>query len=119
VLFGDRIGVYRSGKLEGVIGFGQVTWFRLSIVNSLREYMLFGLVGLGGLFGSMAAASAGSAPARCGRRRRASAAWAVWRAQSGAVECAATITSEGRPIGDRRAPLDRAHADRLPTHLWS
>jgi hypothetical protein len=62
VVAGDRIGLYRKGMLEGVVGFGQITWFRLNIVNSIREYMLFGIFGFGGIFGVLGSLSVASAP---------------------------------------------------------
>jgi hypothetical protein len=57
---GGRVGIYRKGELEKVAGFGEITWYRLNMVNSLREYMLFGLCGLGGCLGALGAASSGS-----------------------------------------------------------
>jgi hypothetical protein len=86
VVVGEQIGVYRKGMLEGVIGFGQITWFRLNIVNSLREYMLFGILGFGGLLGALGALSAGSLPG---------AMWAAAAAFGGLGGLASSIWSRG------------------------
>lgn len=48
VLMNGQLGLYRKGKLDKVVSFGQISHFRLNIVNSMREYVLFGLVGFGG-----------------------------------------------------------------------
>lgn len=49
VLGNGAIGVYRSGALDCVVPYGQVAWYRLHIVNTVREYLLFGLLALGAL----------------------------------------------------------------------
>jgi hypothetical protein len=83
---GDRIGVYRKAQLETVIGFGQVTWFRLNLANSLREYMLFGVFGMGGLLGVVGSLSSGSLPG---------ALWAAAAALGGIGGFASSIWSRG------------------------
>jgi hypothetical protein len=59
VVFGNQIGVYRKGMLAEVVGFGQLTHYRLSIVNTARECIFFGLFALGGGIGLMATLSEG------------------------------------------------------------
>ncbi len=49
VLGNGAIGIYRRGALDGVVPYGQVAWYRLHIVNTIREYLLFGLLTLGTL----------------------------------------------------------------------
>jgi hypothetical protein len=60
---GDHIGVYRQGKLEGVIYRSQITIYELNIFNTIREFVVFGIFGFGGLFSILAAI--GSEPAQC------------------------------------------------------
>ena len=41
------IGIYRRGALDSVVPYGQVAWYRLHIVNTIREYAFFGILTLG------------------------------------------------------------------------
>jgi hypothetical protein len=50
------IGVYRRGQLQQIIGPGQVTWYKLSFLNSVRELFFFGLMALFGGCGALAVA---------------------------------------------------------------
>lgn len=59
VVIGGQIGIYRKGQLDGVVGFGQLTHFRLSIINTARECIFFGLATLGGGFGLLGTLSEG------------------------------------------------------------
>jgi hypothetical protein len=119
IVVGDQIGVYRKGVLEGVIGFGQITWFRLNISNSLREYMLFGIFGFGGLLGVVGSLSSGAAPA---------ALWSAAAAFGGLGGLASSIWSRGMCLhyyipkggGTETVVLRRAELVRVgwPLHRW-
>lgn len=48
----DRtIAIYTKGQLVGHVHAGQISWFKLNVVNTIREFMLFGIFALGGVFG--------------------------------------------------------------------
>jgi hypothetical protein len=49
----QRIGVYVGGQLMRSIVRGDIVWYRLSIVNTLREFLAFGMVGVGGLIAAV------------------------------------------------------------------
>jgi hypothetical protein len=59
ILIGGHLGIYRKGQLAEIAGFGQLTHYRLSVINTMREVMLFGIVGLGGLLGVLGTLSNG------------------------------------------------------------
>lgn len=46
VLVGGHLRIHRKGQLAEIATFGQLTHYRLSIVNTMREIMLFGVVGV-------------------------------------------------------------------------
>jgi hypothetical protein len=55
LVFSSRgIGLYRRGQLEQVVGAGQITWYRLSFLNSVRELFLFGVFAGIGSCGALA-----------------------------------------------------------------
>lgn len=48
--FPDRsIGIYNKGQLVGTVYANQISWFKLSIANTIREMFLFGFLALGGV----------------------------------------------------------------------
>lgn len=48
---GDQIGVYRSGKLTDVAYRSQIMVYQLSVINTVRELLAFGMLGLMSLGG--------------------------------------------------------------------
>ncbi|AKU95461.1 hypothetical protein AKJ09_02125 [Labilithrix luteola] len=76
-----RLAIYRKGQLAGVATFDQVTHFRLSPINTLRECMLFGVVGVGGILTGLASI-AGPKPSL-----------AVWTLAGGVGGCMALIST--------------------------
>lgn len=52
-----RIGIYRKGELVTVVTFNDITHYRLSPINTMRECILFGVVGGGGIVSGLAALS--------------------------------------------------------------
>jgi hypothetical protein len=58
------IGLYRRGQLEQVAAPAQLTWYKLSFINSIRELFLFGMFAL---FGGCGALAVGSSAASDGR----------------------------------------------------
>ena len=53
VFAGSQIGLYRRGKLDQVIAPSQMSWYRLRLLNSLREVIAFGLCTLFGGCGAL------------------------------------------------------------------
>jgi hypothetical protein len=56
----NQIGVYRRGMLEQVAYRSQLTFYKLSIINTIRELFAFGFLGIGGFFAGIF--SFGAAP---------------------------------------------------------
>jgi hypothetical protein len=54
---GPQVGLYRGGKLDRVIGFGEIGEFRLRITNTIRELFAFGMLGVFGAIGAVVEAS--------------------------------------------------------------
>lgn len=50
---GQEVGIYRAGKLVEVVHRSQLTIYKLSIINTIRELFLFGMVGFFGLIGGL------------------------------------------------------------------
>lgn len=114
VLMNGQLGVYRKGKLDGVVSFGQISHFRLHAVNSLREYVLFGLFG----FGSFA-----SGAALLGSGQLEMAVWTMAVGLGGIVALASSIYARGmcfhydlpKGSGVERVALRKKH---LPKIGW-
>lgn len=41
---GEEIGAYRAGRFVQAFHRGQTTWYQLSVINTLREVMIFGFM---------------------------------------------------------------------------
>lgn len=49
---GNQVGIYRKGQLQSVVPRAHVMPFKLSLLNTIRELMLFGVLAFFGLAGS-------------------------------------------------------------------
>ncbi len=49
VFYGNQMGVYRGGKLVQVGSRNQIMVYQLSVINTIRELMAFGMLGFGGM----------------------------------------------------------------------
>ena len=58
---GRHLGIYRGGKLEAVVTSSDIGEYRLSIINTIREFFAFGVLGLCGTCGTMAIAGSSKA----------------------------------------------------------
>lgn len=41
---GEQVGAYRGGRLVNTFHRGQTTWYQLSIINTIRELMILGMM---------------------------------------------------------------------------
>jgi hypothetical protein len=60
VVHGPHFGVYQRGALVGVFHFSQLTIYNLSLINTVREFFLFGFTALIGVLGTVVYVGAGT-----------------------------------------------------------